>query len=440
MLVTAVFCGIAKKSSYAAVPVEGRLEAGSAVGINDGSIYRNYLQADVDIRKAFDNTEFRILMRGEHDSVRPVDASDYQRLNDNAQSRFYLREAYISQDFFFDSVESLNFKIGRMIHTWGNSDEIKPVDILNPQDYSNFIYTPVQERKYGVFSASTGLYITEDIFIEGIIIPEFSPTETGSGAFELGELQALKTLDADGVDEERPAADMKEISYAVRAGASIFDVDMHVNYFYGNDYYPTYQVKAVAPSVQIEKEYKQIQMIGFDFQRALFSGIAVRGELAYFYEGRFHFFDINRANYLDPTSAFVGDVLAGGKGNTEKDMIKYTAGFDVTDLFIKDLYLNVQFCQDVILDYDDSLEEDELKNQLTWVFEYKFLNQKARTKMRGYYDISKASAAVNLEAGYKFSDNFEFSLGYWMIEGKDDSMVGQFDENDFVYLSAEIIY
>jgi hypothetical protein len=148
-------------------------------------VYRNYLKCDVDLRKNFGDTEVKVTLRAEDDTLRPAEDSKSYLSDDNrGPQRIYLREAYISHDISINSIiDSVNLKLGRIIYSWGNADEVKPVDVINPQDYSNLYFTLLPERKYGVLSGSMTIFITENFFIEGVVCAEFRPSEVASNVF-----------------------------------------------------------------------------------------------------------------------------------------------------------------------------------------------------------------------------------------------------------------
>jgi hypothetical protein len=89
-------------------------------------------------------------------------------------------------------------------------------------------------------------------------------------------------------------------------------------------------------------------MFGFDFQRALFYGVTLRGEGAYFYKGKYFYYDSESLL----TSPLASDLAEGGDGSIEKEYVYYTAGFDDHDFIFDDLYVNRQFSQKIIMDYE----------------------------------------------------------------------------------------
>ncbi|NLV67243.1 MAG: hypothetical protein GXY14_06175 [Spirochaetes bacterium] len=419
--------------AVAAITLSGDVTARNQTGTHTGEVYRNYLKADLNLNETFENTEVKAVLRAEDDSMRPGDDAAYLR-GDTGIQRIYLREAYISHDFYFESfIDSINIKLGRIIYTWGNSDEVKPVDIINPQDYSNLYFTPIQERKYGVFSGTASIFFTENFFIEAVAIPEFKPSEIASSVFEQDSMHALIGLNGDNsIKQKLPDSDIKNSSYSGRIGLTLFDFDMHANYFYGYGNLPVYKLQSLTPSADnIMADYKKVQMFGFDFQRALFSGISIRGEAAFFERGKY--FAYNGA-------ALMADVAVGSTGSAEKRYTEYTIGFDDQDFIFDDMYLNLQFHQKIILSYEPGLASDRYTNLVLWNLKYYMMNKKYRVSSQGACDIGERSVYANAEFMAKLADNFEFTIGTWILEGKADTDIGQFDSNDMVYVSGILTF
>jgi hypothetical protein len=443
----------------AAVSVTGNLEARNQSGVHEGDVYRNYLKADVELGENVQNTVVKIVLRAEDDTLRPEKDNttrNYLSSDYDGSQRVYLREGYISHDIYFDSIiDSINIKMGRIIYTWGNADEQKPVDILNPQDYSNLYFTPIQERKIGVFSGSASIFFTENFFLEGVVIPEFKSSEIASEIFVPEEIKELRSNTAiyDLKDPVEPDKNNKKNSYGARLGLTLFDIDMHLNYFYGYDRLPVnkFQFKTtpsypfIPLSLIVTPEYKQIQMIGFDFQRALFWGITLRGEGAYYTKGKYFYYSEEppagatglTALLLSPLGK---DLVAGGTGAVEKNYGEWTAGFDDHDFVFDDLYLNLQFNQKVIIKHEETLSQDKYINHVLWNVKYYMVNKKYCISTKGAYNIKDKSLYGNGEFLVKPADNLELMVGAWIMEGKEDTDIGQFDHNDMVYIAGKLTF
>lgn len=419
-MITIIF--LVSTTLRAEINISGEIDSSYSASIKNGDSYRKYLKFDLTYDKAFNNTEIRATVRAENDSIRVTDTE-----------RVYLREAYINQDIYFNKIfDSLNFKLGKIIYTWGNADELKPVDILNPQDLSFLLFKPIQERKYSIFSGDLTLYLTENLFIEMVAVPEFQPTDINSKVFVIKEMADNNSIE--------PDDSLHTASYASRIGLMLFDIDTHIIYYKGYDHLPVLEMTLVNPtngSMLFIPVYKEIEMFGFDFQRALFSGISIRGEFAYFTMGKY--FSLSSSPLIS-SSPLMKNLMSGGNGTLQKKSIEYTAGFDINNLLIRNLYANFQLNGTYIIDYVNNLADEKNPNSLLGTLEYTFLKEKMTTKVKGFYNINDKAYAVGLDLSYKISDNYEVTSGTWVLDGDEDTEYGQFKENDFVYIEGKVIF
>lgn len=401
--------------------IKGALEFFYAKDIKNQNLIRRAIILDAQINKAFDDTEIKAIIRAEDDTARISDSS-----------RIYLREAYINQDLFFDSfITSLNFKIGKIIWTWGNADEIKPVDILNPQDYSFLLFKLLNDRKYGLSGADATIYFGESFNIQILSINEFKPSETESNVFEFNQIKKIKeTPGFILTDSVKPDySDISNMPYGVRVGLNIYDIDMHINYFKGYDYTPVLEASSNTTMViYFTPVYKKTEMAGFDFQRALFSGISIRGEIAHFISGKYFYIKDDK---------LLLDLYTGGNGIVQKHYTQFSSGFDVINMFIPDLYFNFQWNGNYIADFNSDLVDDEFDNSIISTFEYLTLEKRLKLKTRGFYNINDSAYAIGIEIAYKLSGNYDIYAGTWIIEGKEDSYYGQFKDKDMIYIGGK---
>ncbi len=428
-----------------ALGISGNLEFINQSGVHEGDIYRNLIRADLNLDENFGDTILHAVLRAEDDTIRPEDdGTNYLRSDDTGPQRVFLYEGYISHDLNFENyIDSINFKLGRIIYTWGNADDEKPTDIINPQDMSNIYFTLMQPRKISVYSGSVSVYVNENIFFEGVMVPESRPSEIASSEFTTRQLLKMRENPFFNInDPENPEHENSENSYACRAGFMLFDIDMHASYFYGYDHIPVYVMKFNPSTFMVDTtpEYKKIQMFGFDFQRALFLGMTLRGEAAYFERGKYFYYDSDSSSGDVASTPMGQDILSGGTGSVEKDCVMYTAGFDDHSFIIDDLYFNLQLNHRIIIDSENSMEQKGHVLHVLWSLKYFMFNRNLCISTRGAYNIGDVSVYGNAEVMVKPSDSLELALGTWIIEGDHDSEIGQFDAYDMVYLSGKLVF
>ncbi len=426
-------------SLLAETQVGGSVDMSLVSGMNSGDLYRRDVMLDLEYQSMFENTEFKSVLRAEDDSLRVKEPS-----------RIELREGYVGQTFNIPFVlNSIVFKAGKMIHTWGNADELKPVDIVNPQDMSFLLFKPIQERKEGLFSADLTFAFNGGFQFEGLYAPLFEPTDiANSKVFIPAKMKTLLTTPTVTIlPSILPNEKLENGTFGARLAFSVYDVDGHFNYLNAYDHTPSFKtvldMSAYPPVImyKVTPVYEHIVMYGFDFQRALFSGISIRGELAYFDAGKY--FDLKQDSSSTAAmmaSPYGKSLVSGGTGIEERPYYEYTAGFDVAKLFVDHLYLNVQVNQQFIGDWSGALASDEIVTSMLGTLEYSLLRETIKLKARGFYNINDDAFCANAEATYKVSGNFDLSCGCWFIDGKGDSTYGQFKNNDMLYATGKVTF
>ena len=70
----------------------------------------------------------------------------------------------------------------------------------------------------------------------------------------------------------------------------------------------------------------------------------------------------------------------------------------------------------------------------------KFLDDDLTAGFRGMYFISNDGSASEIFAEYKIGDNWQITPGYMFFNGPKDSRLGQYRQNDMVYLRLKYSY
>jgi hypothetical protein len=375
----------------------------------------------------------------------------------------------------------------------GVADEVKPTDIICPQDYSFFVMRKIQDRKYGVWSAAASMSLFEMITLEGIAVAEFKADEPWSSSFQQSQLTRLETLmrsynvrlesPLEPGDGEHSDDTLRQSNYGGRLGLQVLGFDLHGMYYFGYDHLPVFELhssgfdpaklttSAGLTDPVLRPEYKRLHMCGFDIQRALPFGIAIRAEAALFNHGKYFMLSgtprtspeelaaiaaRNAGTMTGVTAVDQGimtvlsvplleDLANNGTGFREKKLVEYTAGFDVLDLFaLQGLYLNLQFNQKINLDHDPELADRQFRNMGTAQLKYSLLRDSLALIAESSYGITAHDIYARLAIEYVLSENCRVTAGCTLFEALDDSeesrqgYFGQFDRQDFV--AAGITY
>jgi hypothetical protein len=165
--------------------------------------------------------------------------------------------------------------------------------------------------------------------------------------------------------------------------------------------------------------YHRYQAYGFNFAKG-FERTTVRGELAV-KPGLLYSIDQNDPSYKKDSDGLV-----------TRDLYQGVIGIDRT--FFTNLYLNLQFLIDLIENGKQALASRRKTHGITFEISDTFLDDDLTAGFRGIYFTSNDGSACEIFAEYKIGDNWQIAPGYMFFSGPEYSRLGQFGDNDMIYL------
>lgn len=178
--------------------------------------------------------------------------------------------------------------VGKQRVTWGSTDGVNPVDALNPRDLS----FPPGSEKLAVPMLYASIYAADDFRVQAALVPVFTPpllpgpdwrafppAAVPPGVTIVGQLPS---------EEQRPAAELGNVQFGVRATALLGNFDVSATYVHGFRNQPTRWARIEPTStpgqylLQPMISYDRIDLIGLDFSGVL-GDVVLRGEAAYIF-------------------------------------------------------------------------------------------------------------------------------------------------------------
>lgn len=348
--------------------------------------------------------------------------------------------------------KSFDLRVGNLILRWGKTDEISPVDNINPQDMRELFTLHLEDRKLPIPMLRARYYLSS-YTLEGIFIPHFKPHRLNYFDTDWAFFRHLKGLIRSmdippqlkdyvtcmSVKEERPASNFKNSEVGIRLLGTIRNFDYGLSAFYTRNRTPfieSFPVKnlRITSYTEANQILKQLDYLIFapediivKFDRQSIFGIefettlrkfGLRGEMAYFTNQSF---------------------LENDLTSTGKPVIHWVLGID--RLFPYDFYANLQVSQRIIRDYNPSILFFKRVDTAGFLRLSKgFFRDKFILRLDAYHSFCDDSSYFSPEFGYSVSGNLSLSLGLNFIEGPSDTFLGQYDDNDQVYLSILFQY
>ena len=95
--------------------------------------------------------------------------------------------------------------------------------------------------------------------------------------------------------------------------------------------------------------------------------------------------------------------------------------------------------QEMILNYEENLNQDEYSSQVTFMTQRKFMRNKLDTSITFFYNINYESLKAKPEIIYNYSNNLNLNIGadYMLKEG--NSLSTGLTE-DVIYIQSEYIF
>lgn len=351
--------------------------------------------------------------------------------------------------YFKHQTDFFHISVGKQIKRWGKTDQISPIDTLNPENITEFIVPSYDERKISVWMADV-TFKKNNFFIEGVFIPIFEPSKFNYFGTDWAIFSHLKEdikdsslpsslksyFDSVEINETEPNDGTDSFEYALRVGGTIEQLDFGFTYHYAFEDLPCFKsfpvknlslespdsaqtllsnpANLILTNQKIETEYLRSNIFGFEFE-TIVSDLGIRGEAVW------------KDNESFLTRSFT---------SLWNPAFFWIIGADYTSL--NNWYFNLQFAHQHISNYDDSIlffdrdnysligeiSKDLFSDWLNAVVQYTvILND-------GSYYVSPRLVSTHIK-------NLEVTLGVNLFEGSDNSILGRYDQNDQVFVDLK---
>jgi hypothetical protein len=346
------------------------------------------------------------------------DVEDELEVEDEEDYRAYvdLREGFLDLTF-----EKVDLRIGKQQVVWGSTDGFRVTDVVNPLDLREFGLAEFLDSRIPLWIGKIDYYLTTDFSLQALIIPEMQfvePAHAGSEyAFGPPEIPQGVVPIINAVEE--PDESFENTEYGLKFSGYFEGWDFTLNYLYTWDDEPIMK-KSLDPNagtLTISPEHERMHIAGGTFATAVWDAV-VRGELA-----------VKIGKYLS-----VDDVTIPGMA-VEKTLLNYALAFE-RDLF--DISWLLQFFQEAVLDYEDAISRDEVDTNLTLRGSKSNERETLEFVLSVGYGVNESEFLIRPSLEYDITDSTKIKVGVDLFEGGDENtLFGQFDEKDRVYLELK---
>ncbi len=384
-----------------------RIESEWAVQTKDASTQKWQLMIEPELEtKVGNDSSITSIVRLRMDTKDNLSPGDHSQLE--------LREFYLDT-----SIKDNIVILGKQQVVWGKSDGLKVLDIINPQNFREFILDDFDQSRIPLWSVNTEIPI-HDVTLQLLLIPDqtYHKFATPGSRYQFTSSIIIPLAPAGANVQLKPTITpnkiLQDADVGFRLSTFTHGWDLTLNYLYHYDDTPvlfrTISRSASGLNISITPQYKRTHLIGGTFSNT-FGNLTLRGELGYLTDKY-----ISTINLLD-----IDGVVKTGE-------LKYVLGFDWYGF--SDTLLSMQIFQAYLDNYTTGMIREQLNTQITFLIKQDYINETLHAEMLLLHDTDYDDGMLRLKLSYEYNDEINVYAGVDMFYGNKEGLFGQFKKTD----------
>jgi hypothetical protein len=385
-------------------------------------------QLDLGLPEGFDLTAIGRLRADAYDRLAPGGAQQAEiwtptrRLELGDRVELELRELYLE-----GKVGSAWLRMGKQQVVWGQADGLKVLDVVDPQDFREFILPDFDESRIPLWTANLEVPIgPTSLQLLWIPDPTVHDLPRRDAVFAFRSPQLIGPPAPSGLPVHIDAPDHPSGLDASDAGARLAGRwrgwDLTANYLYHYDDVPVLRrslaFRPSGPIGVVDPDYERAHVVGGTASNA-FGQLTVRGELAYTTPRWFPSQDDE-----DPD------------GVVEADEIGAVLGLDWYGF--EDALVSLQVFPSWIPDSAPGLIRDRVDVNLTLLGRRTFRNEALIVEAIWLHNLNQGDGLVRPQVRYELRDELWVWAGLDWFYGTEDGIFGEFDARDRAVVGFEV--
>ena len=361
-------------------------------------------------------------MDSELTAIGRVRSDGYGELTPSSRSDIRLRELYLSTE-----VGDGFITIGKQQIVWGKADGIKVLDVVNPQEFREFILDGFEASRIPLWSVNVEMPLA-GLDMQLIWLPDqtyHSFAEHGA-TFALTSPLLLPSVPAgvqvNQLPVEKPNRFLADSDVGMRLSTFWKGWDLSLNYLYHFDDTPVLfrqlGMGAAGAVANISPRYQRSHLIGGTFGSA-FGNLTLRGEAGY-----------SLGKRLSTNS------LVDADGVVQTDEFSYVLGFDWFGF--SDALISLQLFQTWVPKYETGVIRDRLDSSASLLIRHNFKNDTIVGETLWIHNGNRGDGLIRPKIEYVWSDAITVWLGADLFYGNRKGLYGQFDKQDRIVAGIEI--
>ena len=334
-----------------------------------------------------------------------------------SKSEWEFREVYVDLD-----LGGFGFtRIGKQQIVWGETDGLKLLDLVNPQNFREFILADFDESRIPLWSIKHDFSVSE-LNVQLLWIPDNTYHDLPDFDYPFFPKSNLPPLGNNKVlfnESEKPSAFFKDSEYGVKLNRFIKGWDLSLNYLYTFDDFALFNIQPLTtnPALDVSATpfYSRYHLVGGSFNKAI-SSISLRGELAVNINkefGNINSFDFPENLTKNQASAAIGvDWLPGEN------------------------MLSAQVFVDKVFDIKSLFGRNPFDSFVTFLYRRDLFNDSMTLEFQEIHNVSRGDGLIRFSANYYLLSNLELIGGTDIFYGDGNELFGQFARQNRVSLGV----
>lgn len=361
------------------------------------------------------------------DRLEPGARTQYKRSDFNRRETFGDRTDFELRELVLETTLGDTYlTLGKQQLVWGQADGLKVLDVVNPQDFREFILDGFDDSRIPLWAVNVEIPI-RDVVLQLIWIPDPTyheiPWLEGTYAFISPALipEAPPGVTVNIESPDSPDDMVADSDIGLRLSTFWKGWDLTLNYFYHYHDEPVlYQqlsLVAPVPTVTIKPRYRRSHLIGGTFSNA-FGDLTLRGEVGLALERH-----LSTTNVSDADGVVKTDELAGVLG---LDWFGYS-----------ETLISLQIFQNWVTRHGDDVIRKEFDINVTLLIQRDFLNKRWQTEFFWLHNANDGDGLIRPKLSHDFQTSLKVWIGADIFYGDRDGLFGQYQRNDRIVVGCE---
>lgn len=405
-----------------ALDSSGLITSQTAYNINSGKFEQQEWQLDWELDAALWGGDLTAISRVRIDTLDDLNQTETPSTFSDIGSPLYtgnLGQLDIREFYWQIFTDNSFWRIGKQQVVWGEADGLRLLDIVNPQDFREFILDDFDDARIPLWMVNSQFNLSDSGVLQILWIPDTTVHNLApaGSSFSLSSPIfvpniAMSTNDTSSQIRlsggEAPESFFGDSDMGIRYSDFVDGWDYTLNYLYHYVDEPVTIRKASETDIVLEQDFHRSHLVGGSASKA-FGNWTLRLELAW-ESNRFHrtdSFEVINANQL-------GAIM----------------GIDYQGL--TDQFLSVQWFQNRIMGSNIELIENKRENIVTSLWQSNFLNETLVFEWQHIHSIDHGDGVAQLSLNCNLSSELDVFIGADLFYGDKEDLFGQFEEQDHI--------